>query len=45
MSNLNEYNNPESGPNNEGKGNGENNNNNNGNGPGKKNTGQTILVF
>ena len=44
MSNLNEYNNPESGPNknNEGNGNGDNNN---GNGPGKKNTGQTILVF
>ena len=47
MSNLNDYNNPEHGPENNGNGNGNNNNNNNGNGngPGKKGTGQTILVF
>lgn len=43
MSNLNEYNNPEKGPDNKGNGDG-NNKNNNGNGPGKKN-GQTILAF
>ena len=47
MSNLNDYNNPEHGPENNGNGNGDNNNNNNGNGngPGKKGTGQTILIF
>ena len=46
MSNLNDYNNPEHGPENNGNGNGNNNNNNgNGNGPGKKGTGQTILIF
>ncbi len=48
MSNLNDYNNPEQGPENNGNGNGNNNNNNNGNGngngngPGKRN-GQHIL--
>ncbi|MGN1158376.1 MAG: ATP-dependent zinc metalloprotease FtsH [Agathobacter sp.] len=48
MSNLNDYNNPEHGPENNGQGNGDNNNNNNngnGNGPGKKGTGQTVLIF
>ena len=48
MSNLNDYNNPELGPENNGQGNGDNNNNNNngnGNGPRKKGTGQTVLIF
>lgn len=46
MSNRNDYNNPEHGPENNGQGNGDNNNNkNNGNGPGKKGTGQTVLIF
>ena len=50
MSNLNDYNNPGNGPENNGGGNGDNNNNNNnnngnGNGPGKKGAGQTILIF
>ncbi|MBO5098486.1 MAG: ATP-dependent zinc metalloprotease FtsH [Agathobacter sp.] len=49
MSNLNDYNNPEHGPENNGNGNGNGNNNNNnngnGNGPGKKGAGQTILIF
>ena len=49
MSNLNDYNNPEQGPDNNGRGNGDNNGNNgdngnNGNGSGKKN-GQYILGF
>ena len=48
MSNRNDYNNPEHGPENNGQGNGDNNNNNNngnGNRPGKKGTGQTVLIF
>ncbi len=46
MSNLNDYNNPQQGPDNNGQGNGGNNNQNNGNGPEKKNNnGQSVLAF